>query len=98
MHLTRPCIVFAALFASLFVGAGAASAGVPGPCRSTVGEFQIGHVVVNVHPPCELDVFMYNGNLNGLTVAQRCADMGCVRLGSEVFQGQRYPVAYAVDY
>lgn len=96
MHLTRPCIALAALLVTLFTGAGVASAGVPGPCRAIVGELQ--HVTVNVHPPCELDVSMWNGNLNGQSVGIRCADMGGQRLGTERFQGQTIVVCYAVDY
>lgn len=83
--------------ASIGVGAGVASAARFAPCRSTIGELQT-HTVVNVSPPCELDVFMWNGNLHGLSVGVRCAGMAGRALGSEVFQGQTYPVCYDVDY
>lgn len=37
------------------------------------GEFQ---TVPNLTPPCRLDRGMYNGTYRGLTVTQRCANMG----------------------
>lgn len=77
-------------------GAGVASAARFAPCRATVGELQ--NVYVNVSPPCELDVFMWDGNLHGQSVGIRCALMGGAALGAEVFQGRVYPVCYRVDY
>lgn len=77
--------------ATIAVGAGAASAGVAGPCRVIKGEFQ---GAVSVSPPCELDVSMYIGNLGGVDVWHRCNNWGGIRLA---YEGS-YLVCYAVDY
>lgn len=54
------------------------------------GEFQN---VPNLTPPCRLDRGMYNGTWNGLSVAQRCANLG----GTLVWQSGQY-VCRDTDY
>lgn len=89
----RQCAVGTSAPASLVVAPKPTAAS---SCRVTVGELQGG--TINVHPPCELDVFMWNGKLRGESVGIRCANMGGTRLGSERFRGQTFPVCYDVDF
>jgi len=66
-------------------------------CRVIKGELD-NVTPVHVSPPCFLDVAMYNGNLYGFTVAQRCSIYGGDSLGTEVLWGTTWPVCYGVDY
>lgn len=63
--------------------------------RVIYGEFQTVH---NVTPPTRLDIMMYNGRLNGLTVTQRCANMGGQLWNENLPQFGNQPVCHGVDY
>jgi len=69
-------LLLALLIATPFTAAASQTAAATYPCPYgyvVFGEFQ---TVPNLTPPCRLDRGMYNGTWNGLTVAQRCANLG----------------------